>query len=344
MLAYFWVVLEIFPQVVLALVTLGGGIAVAHGALSLGGLVAFVSLFLMLHWPIDSLGWLPRWRRRPTTAAERIYEVLDTRPPSLDRPARAADAGRRRPAAVRTASASATRAPTGTVLHDVDLELAPGETVARGRGHRLGQDHADRAGPAAVRRDRRPGPARRHRRPRPPAGPAAAGGRDRVRGPDAVLGQRPGEPDASAGPTRPTTRSREALRRRPGRVRPRPAVGPRHPARRAGPDPLRRAAAAARAGPRRARPAARAGARRPAVRAGRAHRGAGRGRRCAGCCRHDRAGGGAPPVHRAARRPGRAAGRRHDRRGRHALASCSRRSPRTGDLLAQESDLEEVAS
>ena len=125
MLAYFWVVLEIFPQVVLALVALGGGVAVAQGALSLGGLVAFVSLFLMLQWPIDSLGWLAATAQEAETAAERIYEVLDT-PSAVARPARARGRCRPSPAGCGSrASASATRARTGTVLRGVDLDSRP---------------------------------------------------------------------------------------------------------------------------------------------------------------------------------------------------------------------------
>jgi ATP-binding cassette, subfamily B, bacterial len=128
-LAYFWAVLEVFPQVVLALVALGGGIAVAHGALTLGGLVAFVSLFLMLQWPIDSLGWLTAQAQEAETAAERVYEVLDTPSAVLDRPGvrplervtgrlRLEGVGFRYPGA------------DHDVLHDVTLDLAPGETVA----------------------------------------------------------------------------------------------------------------------------------------------------------------------------------------------------------------------
>jgi ATP-binding cassette, subfamily B, bacterial len=128
-LAYFWAVLEVFPQVVLALVTLGGGIAVAHGQLTLGGLVAFVSLFLMLQWPIDSLGWLTAQAQEAETASERVYEVLDTPSAVLDRPGverLPAITGRLRLQGV------AFRYPGGDheVLHDVDLDVAPGETVA----------------------------------------------------------------------------------------------------------------------------------------------------------------------------------------------------------------------
>jgi ATP-binding cassette subfamily B protein len=128
-LAYFWAILEVFPQLVLALVAFGGGIAVAHGSLTLGGLVAFVSLFLMLQWPIDSLGWLTAQAQEAETAAERVYEVLDTPSVVLDRPGvrslgtvpgrlRLEGVGFRYPGADRD------------VLHDVNLEIAPGETVA----------------------------------------------------------------------------------------------------------------------------------------------------------------------------------------------------------------------
>ena len=186
----------------------------------------------------------------------------------------------------------------------------------------------------AARRDARAG--RRHRRPArrrsprwcpgwptPTAGRVLLDGRDMrelplpqlrsrgrygVRGPDAVLGQRPGEPHPRPARTPTDDEVREALCGGPGQLRLRPAVGPGHPDRRAGHVAVRRPAAAARAGPRRAGAARGAGARRPAVRAGRAHRGAGRAGAAAGA-------GRARPrwssAHRAvdgrARRPGGAA-------------------------------------
>ena len=85
-LAYFWALLEVHPQVVLALIVLGGTAAVASGAITIGGLVAFVSLFLLLQWPIISLGWLVAQAQEAETAAQRIYEVLDTEPSIVDRP------------------------------------------------------------------------------------------------------------------------------------------------------------------------------------------------------------------------------------------------------------------
>jgi ATP-binding cassette, subfamily B, bacterial len=128
-LAYFWALLEVHPQVMLAFVVLGGSVAVAHGALTLGGLVAFVALLLLLQWPIISLGWLIAMSQEAETAAERIYEVLDTPPTVRDRPgARRLPAvtGRVRLEGVGFRYPGADR----PVLHDVTLELAPGETVA----------------------------------------------------------------------------------------------------------------------------------------------------------------------------------------------------------------------
>lgn len=128
-LAYFWALLEGHPQVVLALVVLGGTAAVAGGALTLGGLVAFVSLFLLLQWPIISLGWLVAQAQEAETAAERVYEVLDTPPAILDPPdprRLATVTGRLRLDRVGFTYPGS----DAPVLRDVTLDLRPGETVA----------------------------------------------------------------------------------------------------------------------------------------------------------------------------------------------------------------------
>jgi ATP-binding cassette subfamily B protein len=128
-LALFWALVEVHPQVVLSVVVLGGAVAVAHGALTLGTLVAFVSLFLLLVWPIESLGWILAQAQEADTAAERIYEVLDVDPTITDRPgARAVSItdGRLRFDSVGFRYPGSAR----PVLHGVDLEVLPGETVA----------------------------------------------------------------------------------------------------------------------------------------------------------------------------------------------------------------------
>jgi ATP-binding cassette subfamily B protein len=128
-LALFWAMITVHPQLVLSLIVLIGSYAVAHGALTLGGLVAFVSLFLMLVWPIESLGWILAQAQEADTAAQRVYEVLDTQPSIVDRAAAAAPAevdgwlrfegvGFQYPGLAEP------------VLRDVWLTIAPGETVA----------------------------------------------------------------------------------------------------------------------------------------------------------------------------------------------------------------------
>jgi ATP-binding cassette subfamily B protein len=127
-LALFLAVIEVHPQLVLGLVVLVGAAAVAHGALTLGGLVAFVSLFLLLVWPIESLGWILAQAQEADTAAGRVYQVLDTVPSIVDGAGRApvAVAGWLRFEGVGFGYPGSAE----PVLRDVWLDLVPGETVA----------------------------------------------------------------------------------------------------------------------------------------------------------------------------------------------------------------------
>ena len=128
-LALFWALVEVHPQAVLGIVILAGAAAVAHGALTLGGLVAFVSLFLLLVWPIESLGWILAQAQEADTAAERVYEVLDTPPTVTDRPGV-------RPVSIQDGRLRFERVgfrypgAAEPVLREVELDIAPGETVA----------------------------------------------------------------------------------------------------------------------------------------------------------------------------------------------------------------------
>jgi len=127
-LAQIWALIIAQPQTVLALITLFGVAAVAAGKLSIGTLVAFVALYQMLVWPIESSGWLLAASQEANTAAERIFEVLDTEPairePELVREPRGS--GRLVFENVGFAYPGA----EGPLLTGIDLELAPGETVA----------------------------------------------------------------------------------------------------------------------------------------------------------------------------------------------------------------------
>ncbi len=127
--AKFWSLLDLVPNLTLAAVLLFGALAVGHGELTIGGLVAFMSLMLYLVWPVEALGWILATGQEAATAADRIYEVFDTEPEVVDRPGAVPlvdPAGRLRFEGVGfTYPGSAT-----PVLHDVTLDIAPGETVA----------------------------------------------------------------------------------------------------------------------------------------------------------------------------------------------------------------------
>ncbi len=123
----FFTLVEVIPNVTLALVLLLGALAVGAGGLTVGTLVAFTTLVLQLGWPISSLGYILALGQEAMTAADRVLEVLDTRPAIVGGPivlhrprghVRFEGAGFRFPGADRP------------VLHDVWLEVRPGETLA----------------------------------------------------------------------------------------------------------------------------------------------------------------------------------------------------------------------
>ena len=129
-LSELWAVFALQPQLVLSLCVLIGAYAVSSGVLSLGTLVAFISLYLTLLWPIESMAWLMAQSQEANSAAERVLEVLDIVPAIADakttqrpRPASAGElvfenVGFRYPNSERP------------VISGFDLRVAAGETVA----------------------------------------------------------------------------------------------------------------------------------------------------------------------------------------------------------------------
>jgi ATP-binding cassette subfamily B protein len=127
-LAQIWALIIAQPQTVLALITLFGVAAVSAGRLSLGTLVAFVALYQMLVWPIESSGWLLAASQEANTAAERIFEVLDHEPRIREPEAAWAPAGSGR--LVFENVGFSYPGSDGPLLTGIDLELEPGETLA----------------------------------------------------------------------------------------------------------------------------------------------------------------------------------------------------------------------
>jgi len=129
-LALLWCIFEFHPQVTLAMILVGGAVAVNTGALTVGGLVGFVALFTVLLWPILSLGFLFAFAQETASACDRIGELLDAPITVTDRPG-VVPALLDSPARLRFEDVGFAHAGSASpVLDGVDLDIAPGETVA----------------------------------------------------------------------------------------------------------------------------------------------------------------------------------------------------------------------
>ncbi|MDP1794217.1 MAG: ABC transporter ATP-binding protein [Acidimicrobiales bacterium] len=128
--ARFFGTLGFVPKAAQALVLLVGAYSVANGSLSEGELVMFLSLMIMLVWPVESLGEILSMAEESATAAERIYEVFDT-PASIADAPDARDAVDVGAASVRFENVSFTfPGASAPVLDRVNLDVRPGETLA----------------------------------------------------------------------------------------------------------------------------------------------------------------------------------------------------------------------
>jgi len=125
--ARFWTFLEVLPNLALVVVLLLGAMAVGNGSLSLGTLVAFVTLMLQLVWPMASLGVILAMAQEAMTAADRVLEIFDTEPTIVG-----GDRVLSHPAGHLRFEGVGFRfdESESDVLHDVELEVRPGETVA----------------------------------------------------------------------------------------------------------------------------------------------------------------------------------------------------------------------
>jgi oligopeptide/dipeptide ABC transporter ATP-binding protein len=116
------------PMLATAAVLLIGARMVAHHTLSVGSFVAFNLYLGMLVLPLRALGMWVGQAQRATAAGERIFEVIDEPEEIADAP----DAMPLPPGggAVRFEHVTFEYLDDRPVLHDVDLEIAPGRTVA----------------------------------------------------------------------------------------------------------------------------------------------------------------------------------------------------------------------
>jgi ATP-binding cassette, subfamily B, bacterial len=152
---WFWSVLTLVPNAVIAVTVVLGAVAVSRHAMTVGGLVAFITLGLQLVWPVEVLGYILASGEEAATAAQRVVEIFDTAPAiSSDATAGEEDHEERlvMPVPAQRLLSSADRAGRGAdpvdrahvlfdqvsfsypgdrrpVLREINLEVARGETL-----------------------------------------------------------------------------------------------------------------------------------------------------------------------------------------------------------------------
>ena len=141
LLGSFWALLDLIPNAVIGMIIVLGAVAVSTRSLTLGGLVAFITLALQLVWPVEALGYIIASGQEAATAAQRVLEIFDAQPEITDK-TQDLDTERTVVRALRSARAARPRghlvfdhvaftypgAPE-PVLRDIVLDLPPGQTV-----------------------------------------------------------------------------------------------------------------------------------------------------------------------------------------------------------------------
>lgn len=125
--AKFWTLLEVIPSVSLIIVLGLGAYAAGSGLVTMGTLVAFITMMLSLVWPIASLGFLLSMTQEAMTAANRVAEIFDAPREITDGPGRDTPRGGR----LQLVDVGF-RFPDSDkwVLRHVNLTVEPGETLA----------------------------------------------------------------------------------------------------------------------------------------------------------------------------------------------------------------------
>jgi ATP-binding cassette subfamily B protein len=127
--ARFTPTLEFLPNIGLALILAIGGREVINGTLTLGQFTAFYAYLLILISPMRTLGYMLSSAQRATASGARIFEVLD-REPKITAPAHAPALPPGNGQVTLTGVELTFEGSSRPALHEVDLEIEAGQTVA----------------------------------------------------------------------------------------------------------------------------------------------------------------------------------------------------------------------
>ena len=122
----FWTFLEVIPGLALVAVLTIGALAAAQHHLTLGTLVAFITMMLSLIWPVAALGFLLSMTQDAMTAADRVSEIFAAPESIADGPLRL-----EAPHGEVVFEDVSYRFPDARedVLHGLDLHVRAGETI-----------------------------------------------------------------------------------------------------------------------------------------------------------------------------------------------------------------------
>jgi ATP-binding cassette, subfamily B, bacterial len=121
--------ISFLPNLGLAVILLVGGREVIDGSLSLGNFTAFYAYLLMLISPMRTLGYMLSAAQRATASGARVFQILD-RAPRMTAPEDAPALPDGRGAVSFRGVGLTFDGASRPALHDVDLEIEAGETVA----------------------------------------------------------------------------------------------------------------------------------------------------------------------------------------------------------------------
>ena len=132
-----------------------GGREVLYGRMTVGGFVAFNTYMVQLTWPVIALGWVINIFQRGTASMGRINEILVEKPEIEDSPAvqwlwaRGHRSPRSREIEFRGLNFAYNGVP---VLHDINLRIPAGSSLAIVGPTGSGKDHAGQPDPTNLRR------------------------------------------------------------------------------------------------------------------------------------------------------------------------------------------------
>ncbi|MGE3164531.1 MAG: ABC transporter ATP-binding protein [Planctomycetota bacterium] len=121
--AWLW----LFGDLVVLFLLVLGGAEIIRGEVSLGDFAAFKGCQLLLVWPMIALGWVMMLFQRGAASAQRLSSLLETQPAVNDAHADPAAVVSR--AGLRFEKVTFGYGNARPVLEDIDLEVAPGQTL-----------------------------------------------------------------------------------------------------------------------------------------------------------------------------------------------------------------------